>query len=153
MQDTVTPEARSRLMSRVRGQDTGPEMHVRRALWTDGFRYRVHVGDLPAPPTWPYRSIGLPCLFTAASGTSTGARSPGAQLPIGSFGTRKLDANISRDARNRTALEDLGWTVTTVWECKLEKDTESLLTQLKGIRSNGEADYSVNPIGFVSICS
>ena len=50
MQDTLTSEARSQLMARVRGRDTGPELHVRRALWTDGFRYRLHVRDLPGTP-------------------------------------------------------------------------------------------------------
>ena len=44
----------------------------------------------PAPPTWSYRSIGLPYSFTDASGTSMAARDPSVQLPIGSFGTRNL---------------------------------------------------------------
>ena len=52
------------------------------------------------------------------------------------FWNAKFDANISRDARNRTRLEDRGWTVATIWECRLESDTESLLTLLRKLRSS-----------------
>ena len=50
MADTVPPAVRSRIMSRIRSRDTRPEMYVRRTLWKDGFRYRLHVRGLPGTP-------------------------------------------------------------------------------------------------------
>ena len=34
----------------------------------------------------------------------------------------KLYRNRERDARNQKELEEMGWTVITVWECELKKD-------------------------------
>jgi len=37
-------------MSRIRSKDTKPELLVRRFLHKNGFRYRLHVKDLPGKP-------------------------------------------------------------------------------------------------------
>jgi DNA mismatch endonuclease (patch repair protein) len=47
MADVHSKETRSYNMSRIRGKDTKPEMLVRRFLHKNGFRYRLHVKDLP----------------------------------------------------------------------------------------------------------
>jgi DNA mismatch endonuclease (patch repair protein) len=45
-----TTAQRSANMSRIRSKDTKPEMLVRRALHRLGFRFRLHVRDLPGRP-------------------------------------------------------------------------------------------------------
>lgn len=50
MADTVSPETRSRMMSKIRSKNTKPEMAVRRTLWKSGLRYRVHDRTLPGTP-------------------------------------------------------------------------------------------------------
>lgn len=37
-------------MSRIRGKDTKPEITVRKMLHAAGFRFRLHVKDLPGKP-------------------------------------------------------------------------------------------------------
>ena len=37
-------------MSRIKGKNTKPEMLVRKFLHANGFRYRLHVKDLPGKP-------------------------------------------------------------------------------------------------------
>ena len=44
------PPSRSYNMSRIRAKDTRPEMLVRRYLHAQGFRYRLHVKELPGKP-------------------------------------------------------------------------------------------------------
>jgi DNA mismatch endonuclease (patch repair protein) len=51
------------------------------------------------------------------------------------YWSAKIERNIARDARNRSALEALGWHVATVRECTLEQDTEQLLMELNHIRA------------------
>lgn len=51
MTDSLTSAQRSRVMSRIRGLDTKPEMAVRRTLHSLGFRYRLHRRDLPGTLT------------------------------------------------------------------------------------------------------
>ena len=50
MADILTPTERSELMGRIRGVDTKPELFVRRALHTLGYRFRTHVRELPGCP-------------------------------------------------------------------------------------------------------
>src|SRR5260221_14522049 len=37
-------------MRRIRNKNTGPEIFVRKLVYTIGYRYRVHVKDLPGCP-------------------------------------------------------------------------------------------------------
>jgi hypothetical protein len=50
MTDRVSSEQRSRMMAAVRATDTKPELHVRKKLFAEGFRYRVHVKELFGKP-------------------------------------------------------------------------------------------------------
>lgn len=150
MQDTLTPEARSHLMARVRGRDTGPELHVRRALWTDGFRYRIHVGNLPGTPDLVLSKYRIVVFVHGCFWHQHGCKRSKRPASNQEFWNSKLDTNISRDARNRTRLEVRGWTVTTIWECKLDSDTESLLRLLRELR--GKGGYAI-PIGALSLGS
>lgn len=43
MTDKMTPQQRHRCMSNIKSVDTKPEMVVRRWIWKEGFRYRLHV--------------------------------------------------------------------------------------------------------------
>jgi DNA mismatch endonuclease (patch repair protein) len=45
--DTVTP---SKMMSGIRGKNTKPELFIRKKLFREGFRYRIHVNSLPGKP-------------------------------------------------------------------------------------------------------
>ena len=54
--DPLSPEERSERMSRVRSSDTKPELAVRRVVFRMGYRYRLHVSDLPGKPDIVFRS-------------------------------------------------------------------------------------------------
>src|SRR5687768_13670459 len=41
---------RSRIMSRIRGKDTGPEIQLRKAVWKLGGRFRVHSKTIAGRP-------------------------------------------------------------------------------------------------------
>ena len=50
MADVHSEEIRSYNMSRIKGRNTKPEMQVRKFLHANGFRYRLHVKNLPGKP-------------------------------------------------------------------------------------------------------
>ena len=50
MADVHSKATRSFNMSKIKGKDTKPEMLVRKFLHANGFRYRLHVKDLPGKP-------------------------------------------------------------------------------------------------------
>ena len=47
MADRISEARRSWNMSRIRGKDTGPELHLRSLLHQAGFRFRIHDRNLP----------------------------------------------------------------------------------------------------------
>jgi len=123
MADIVDSATRSRMMSRVRGRDTLPELLVRRYLHAAGLRFRTNVRKLPGSPdiVLPrYRTVVFihgcfwhrhaGCRFAATPATRT------------EFWNGKFSANVSRDLRVRGELEALGWNVLTVWECQLASE-------------------------------
>jgi DNA mismatch endonuclease (patch repair protein) len=113
-------------MARVHAKDTRPEMLVRRLLFAEGYRYRLHDRKLPGCPDLVFRSRSKVILvhgcFWHRHHKCALARMPKSRLD---FWEPKLSANKERDARNKKLLKKEGWKVLTIWECQL-KDMERL---------------------------
>lgn len=117
--DRLTPEARSRLMSHVKGKDTTPEMVVRRLVHGMGYRYRLHGRNLPGKPDLVFASrkkivLVHGCFWHRHQGCSK-ASTPKTRMD---FWQAKFDRNVARDVKTLRDLSDLGWEVLTVWECQ-----------------------------------
>ena len=134
MADSISPESRSRLMSRVRNRNTRPELYVRRAVWAAGFRYRLHVRKLPGTPDLVLHKYRLAVFVHGCFWHQHGCSKSKRPSSNTEYWTRKLDANIVRDARDRLRLEEFGWFSITLWECSLKQDTEGLLVLLRSLR-------------------
>lgn len=114
----VTPE-RSALMRKVRGKHSTPEMIVRSALHRAGFRFRLHVKDLPGSPdvVLPSRRAAIfvhGCFWHR----HPGCRAASTPKTRTAFWEEKFTRNVARDQRHLAALERAGWKVWTVWECE-----------------------------------
>lgn len=114
----VTPE-RSRLMSRVRGKNTKPELIVRRLVHSIAYRYRLHRRDLPGSPdlVFPKRRKVLfvhGCFWHRHKG----CRMTTTPKTRAKFWLGKFAANEARDARNMLSLKAKGWKAEVIWECE-----------------------------------
>lgn len=119
--DVHEPEVRSYNMSRIRSKDTKPEMLVRRALFAQGFRFRLHTKELPGKP-----DIVLPkhhtvifvhgcfwhghqgCKYFVVPKTRT------------EWWTDKIAKNRIKDANDKNLLIQENWEVITIFECELK---------------------------------
>lgn len=137
MADIHSKETRSYNMSRVRSKDTKPEILVRKFLHKNGFRYRLHVKNLPAKP-----DIVLPkyktvifihgCFWHGHEGCKK------ASLPKTrtEWWADKIQKNVENDQKAEIFLSNLGWQIIKIWECKLKSKTivqtlDDLLIKLK----------------------
>jgi len=118
--DVVDKSTRSRMMSGIRAKNTKPERLIRSALHSAGFRYRVHVSDLPGKPdlVFPkYKAVILVhgCFWHRHPGCwwSTNPSSNS------DFWSVKFAQNVQRDIQNILDLQKLGWRIAVVWECAL----------------------------------
>lgn len=131
MVDSISQEARSALMSRIRGKNTRPELQVRRLLFAAGYRYRLHVPTLPGSPDLVFSSrkkvIFVHGCFWHLHENCRFARLPKSRVE---FWSNKLSANKARDSRKSEALIAAGWKVMVVWECEID-DISALENKLK----------------------
>lgn len=142
MADVHTPEQRRYNMSRIRSKNTKPEELVRKYLFSKGFRYRKNDARLPGKP-----DIVLPKYKTVifVNGCFWHKHDcPRFVWPSSNqeYWIPKIQHNVERDKKNIEALNILGWTVITVWECELkkkvrEKRFEQLCAEIKGECVNG----------------
>ncbi len=100
-------------MSRIRSTDTGPEIALRRALWSKGLRYRKYYGPEKIDIAFPSRKLAIfvdGCFWHGCPEHSHLPKSNEAYwLP-------KLKRNIERDRAKEARLKAEGWTVIRVWE-------------------------------------
>lgn len=130
MVDNRTVESRSALMSRIGPKNTAPETIIRRLLHRLGYRFRLHRKDLPGTPdiVLPGRktAVFVHGCFWHAHGCKIG-RPPRSRAE---FWEPKLARTKERDRTAVEALEGLGWTVLTVWQCET-RDRQALEARLK----------------------
>lgn len=121
MADVHSKETRSYNMSRIKSKNTKPEMLVRRFLHKNGFRYRLHVKDLPGKPDIvlpKYKSVIFihgcfwhgheGCKYYVVPKTRT------------EWWVEKIDKNKSNDIKAQGTLISTGWNIVNIWECAIK---------------------------------
>jgi len=121
MADVHDKETRSYNMSRLKGKDTKPEMLVRKFLHAQGFRYRLHVKNLPGKPDIvlpKYKTVIFVhgcfwhghenCKYFVVPKTRT------------EWWLNKINGNVENDRKAFRGLQNLGWKVIEIWECELK---------------------------------
>ncbi len=119
--DTLSKEKRSRNMAAVHSKDTGPEVLVRRFLWSKGIRYRLHATDIPGRPDIVLYRCKLAvfvhgCFWHGHEGCSRG-RPPKTNSE---FWRAKIDGNKKRDSSVAEKLKQVGWSQLVIWDCQLK---------------------------------
>lgn len=113
------------MMAGIKGKNTQPEILVRKALFAEGYRFRLHRKNLPGSPdvVLPGRKIAIfvnGCFWHAHTGCRL-AKTPGTRSE---FWLKKLEQNKIRDRLAIDTLLDLGWRVLVVWECFIREQPD-----------------------------
>ena len=105
-------------MRAVRGQDTTPEMRVRQAAHSLGYRYALHRKNLPGKPDLVFVSrrkiVFVHGCFWHSHKCRHGRNSPVSNMD---YWRIKREKNKERDRKHLRALRGAGWNVLVVWEC------------------------------------
>lgn len=111
---------RSQIMSRIRSENTRPEILTRAAVHAVGLRFRKHVKDLPGKPDlankkqrWAIFVHG--CFWHSHRGCKL-ASSPKSNT---GYWAPKLKGNQERDIQKIKALRSEGFRVLVIWECEV----------------------------------
>lgn len=123
-------------MSAVKSKNTKPEILVRKALHAMGYRFRLHVKDLPGKPDIvlpKYKTVIFVngCFWHRHEGCKY-ASTPTTNVD---FWEAKFKENTTRDKQKTVLLESDGWKVVVLWTCEIKKEDElkaRLQSLLKG---------------------
>lgn len=118
----LDPElARSTNMANIRGRDTSPEMLLRKALWQNGFRFRVNFRVVGIRPDIVFTARKLVVFVDGCfwHGCPQHYVMPRTRPE---FWSDKLEANTRRDRKQTVRLMENGWRVLRFWEHEIESD-------------------------------
>jgi len=118
--DVHSKEQRSYNMSQIKSKDTKPEILVRKWLWENDYRYRLHRKDIPGKPDITF--IGKKkvifingcfwhkhnCKYFKWPKTNT------------EFWKKKIEDTVKRDEDNYSRLKDMKWKYLVLWECEIK---------------------------------
>jgi DNA mismatch endonuclease (patch repair protein) len=117
--DIVSPEQRSRMMARIKGKSTKPELTVRQTAHRLGYRFRLHRRNLPGSPDLVFPRLKLAIFvngcFWHRHENCRHAYDPKTNVE---FWTGKFMNNVIRDKKAKRDLEEMGWRVAVIWECE-----------------------------------
>jgi DNA mismatch endonuclease, patch repair protein len=119
--DVVSVAKRSEMMAGIRAKNTRPEMLVRKLLHAAGYRYRLHVSDLPGKPDLVLSRHKVVifvhgCFWHGHEGCAL-FRLPRSREE---FWANKIGENVARDRTQELKLLESGWRIVTLWECALK---------------------------------
>jgi DNA mismatch endonuclease (patch repair protein) len=131
--DKLSVKARSALMARIHGRDTGPELRMARFLKRNGIYLCRHAEDLPGRPDFVFRRRRMAVFIDGEFWHGHDYRSwKGGLSP---FWRAKIEKNMARDGAVDRRLKAMGWLPVHVWGREILRDTEKCGRRILFIRS------------------
>ena len=133
--DTISRERRTANMAAIRAHDTAPELVVRKFLFRNGLRFRLHSKSLPGRPdlVFPARRVAVfvhGCFWHGCTKCVDGMRKVKSNRK---YWAEKISGNQIRDSRNEAALRASGWVPLVIWECQVcaQLNLQALLNSIR----------------------
>lgn len=117
--DTVDAATRSRIMSRIRGRDTKPELQLRSLVFAAGLRFRANRKSVPGTPDLSNASRKLAVFVDGCfwHGCPRHYKEPKSRPE---YWRTKIQRNKQRKDEVLVQLAD--WKVVEIWECELREN-------------------------------
>ncbi|TMQ06652.1 MAG: very short patch repair endonuclease [Deltaproteobacteria bacterium] len=130
MPDNMTPEQRSRTMSRIRKTDTKPELIIRRLTFARGLRYRKYSSRLPGKPDLVFASARVVVFVDGDFWHGWQFEKWEAKLSS-PYWKEKIRRNQARDHAHCICLKADGWTVLRIWEHEVKADAVACVDRIE----------------------
>lgn len=129
MTDVLTREQRAFNMSKIRGKNTGPEIKLRKLLWSQGIRgYRIHY-NLPGKPDIVFTKKKIAIFIDGCFWHKCPIcfQEPETRKE---FWMKKIQSNVDRDKKVNEQLKEEGWTVMRFWEHDIRKKQDDAVKMI-----------------------
>jgi DNA mismatch endonuclease (patch repair protein) len=128
--DVVDSDTRSRMMSGIKGKNTKPELLIRKALFSRGFRYRLHDKKLAGKPDLVFPRYKAAVFIHGCFWHGHDCHLFKWPSTRPEFWQDKITGNRERDAEVYGILSGKGWRILTIWECALKGRTRIDFNQM-----------------------
>lgn len=134
-----TTKKRSKIMSKIRGKNSKPEMRFRRALWAKGVMYRVDSKQLPGRPDVSIKKFRLAIFIDGEfwHGYNWDERKDKIKSNR-KFWIPKIERNIQRDREVNHQLDEMGFTVFRFWESEIKNDLNKCINDVMVYITTGQ---------------
>jgi len=116
-------------MSQIRCKNTGPEIKLRKLLWSNGIRgYRIYY-DLSGKPDIVFTRKKLAIFVDGCFWHKCPVcfQEPETRKE---FWMKKINFNVERDLKITQQLQDEGWTVLRFWEHEIRKKPDETVKKI-----------------------
>ncbi len=126
-----TSAQRSRMMSKIRGKNTRPEMRLRKALWNAGLRYRLHNEHLPGKPDIAIQKLKIAIFVDGEFWHGYEWEKKREKIKSNrAFWIPKIERNMQRDREVNAQLKNMGFEVFRFWESEVKKEIGTCIKQV-----------------------
>ncbi len=136
-----TTKKRSKMMSKIRGKNTKPELLFRKALWHKGIRYRIY-SKLPGKPDVSIKKYKLAIFIDGEfwHGYNWAERMETIKSNRG-FWIPKIERNIQRDQEVNELLSKMGFTVFRFWSKEILNGLDKCINDVVTYIETGRTDW------------
>lgn len=134
-----TTKKRSKMMSKIRGKNTKPELLFRKALWHKNVRYRVDSKQLPGKPDISIKKYNLAIFIDGEfwHGYNWDERKDAIKSNR-KFWLPKIERNMRRDRQVNQELSERGFTVFRFWSKEILNDLDRCINDVLMFIATGE---------------
>lgn len=108
------------MMANIKARDTKPEIAIRKALHSKGYRYKLHDNSLPGKPDMVFPQYNAVIQIQGCFWHMHDCHLFKWPKTRPDFWRDKITGNKMRDKENLIALQQLGWRVLEIWECAIK---------------------------------
>jgi DNA mismatch endonuclease (patch repair protein) len=119
-------------MSKIHGENTSPEIKIRKMLFAQGIRgYRIHF-NIPGKPDLVFTKKKIAVFIDGCFWHKCPVcfQEPETRKE---FWMKKISSNVERDEKVNLQLQKEGWRVIRIWEHEIRKDPEKVVQRIDNL--------------------
>ena len=129
MADNLSKSVRSKVMASIKSKNTKPELIIRKILWSNGLRYRIHDKSVYGAPDISNKRKKFAIFVDGCfwHGCERCYKEPKSNVW---FWRKKILNNKKRRIKVRSQLRKEGWNVQEFWEHKVNLRPQSVVDSI-----------------------
>jgi DNA mismatch endonuclease (patch repair protein) len=129
--DVHNPQQRSKNMAAIKSTATKCELHLAKALWSLGYRYRKNNKTVFGKPDFTFKKIKLAIFVDSEFFHGKDFETKKKPVNNAEFWEKKILRNIARDLEVNEHLSNAGWTVLRFWSNDIKKNLPEVIATIE----------------------